>query len=104
MKGRFLYQRKAKGDAWEDCDAPSLQSLKRGEHFELEIKSGELLPLLHQLAALYRLHGKEGLPHGRVELIRIGNQQLFQLRFRLSYCAFHAGQPAGALPEAAATR
>jgi len=40
----------------------------------LEIKSGELLRLLRQLGALYRLHWKQGQPQGRVELVRIGNQ------------------------------
>lgn len=72
LKGRFIYQRKAKNDTWEDADAPSLASLKRREHFDLEIKSGELLPLLRQLGALYRFHRKQGLPRGRVELVRIG--------------------------------
>ena len=72
VKGRFIYQRKGKNNAWEDVDSPSLASLKRSEYFELEIKSGELLPLLRQLGALFRFHRKQGLPRGRVELVRIG--------------------------------
>ncbi|MBI4207144.1 MAG: DUF4263 domain-containing protein [Betaproteobacteria bacterium] len=72
VKGRFVYQRKGKNDEWEDVDSPSLASLKRGEYFELEIKSGELLPLLRQLGALFRFHRKQGMPKGRVELVRIG--------------------------------
>ncbi|MGQ0524111.1 MAG: DUF4263 domain-containing protein [Betaproteobacteria bacterium] len=72
VKGRFVYQRKGKNDEWEDADSPSLASLKRGEYFELEIKSGELLPLLRQLGALWRFHRKQGMPRGRVELVRIG--------------------------------
>jgi hypothetical protein len=72
LKGRFIYQRKRKNDAWEDADSPSLSSLKRGEHFDLELKSGELLPLLRQLGGLWRFHRKQGLPQGRVELVRIG--------------------------------
>jgi hypothetical protein len=72
LKGRFIYQRKAKKDDWEDVDAPSLASLKRGEHFDLEIKSGEMLVLLRRLAALWRFHHREGLPSGRVELVPIG--------------------------------
>jgi hypothetical protein len=74
VKGRFLYQRKGKNDTWEDFDSPSLNKLKRNEQFELEIKSGELLPLLRQLGALYRHVQKQGLPKGRVELVRIGHQ------------------------------
>ena len=72
VKGRFIYQRKGKTDEWQDADTPSLASLKRGEWFELEIKSGELLPLLRQLGALWRFHRKQGLPRGRVQLVRIG--------------------------------
>ena len=72
LKGRFVYQRKGKNEEWLDVDSPSLTSLKRGEHFELEIKSGEMLPLLRQLGALYRYHRAQGIPTGRVELVRIG--------------------------------
>ena len=72
IKGRFIYQRKGKSDEWEDVDSPSLATLKRSEYFDLEIKSGELLPLLRELGALYRFHMKQGLPSGRVELVRIG--------------------------------
>jgi hypothetical protein len=74
VKGRFIYQKKSKNDPWQDCDSPSLNSMKRGEFFELEVKSGELLPLLRQLGALYRMRWKQGQPQGRMELVRIGNQ------------------------------
>jgi hypothetical protein len=81
VKGRFLYQRKGKNDAWQDFDTPSLARLTRGEQFALEVSSGELLSLLRQLGALYRLQRKQGLLQGRVELVRIGHQlaKLLQL-------------------------
>ena len=33
VKGRFLYQRKGKDDAWQDFDSPSLSTFKRGDNF-----------------------------------------------------------------------
>jgi hypothetical protein len=71
VRGRFLYQRKGLREAWEDFDAKPLSSLKKGEQFQLEIKAGELLSFLHDLAALYRVHGREGVPQGRVEFLKI---------------------------------
>jgi len=71
VRGRFLYQRKGKKDGWEDFDSKPLSSLKKGEQFKLEIKSGELLPLLLKLGALYRMYRARGVPQGRIELIRI---------------------------------
>jgi hypothetical protein len=47
IKGRFLYQKKAKNDTWEPFETIPLSSIKQGEGYQLEIKSGELLPLLH---------------------------------------------------------
>ena len=71
VKGHFIYQKKGRDDVWEDCDSPSLQSLKRGEHVELELRSGELLPLLEQLGELTRLHWKEGQPRSRMARVRL---------------------------------
>lgn len=81
IKGRFIYQKKGKKDVWQDFDLIPLSSIKKGEGFELEVKSGELLPLLQQLGALYRVHRRQGIPEGRVEFVRIEEQlaKLLQL-------------------------
>lgn len=71
IRGRFLYQKKGKKEVWEDLDAKPLSSLKKGDQFQLEIKAGELLPLLRGLSALYRVHRIQGVPQGRVELVKI---------------------------------
>ena len=42
----------------------AFSSLKKGDQFQLELKSGELLQLLRELAALYRLHRARGVPQG----------------------------------------
>jgi len=52
VRGRFVYQRKARKDVWEDFDSKPLTSIKSGEQFQLQIKAGELDHLLHELAAL----------------------------------------------------
>jgi hypothetical protein len=74
VRGRFLYQRKGKNDVWVDFDKMALSSLKKGEQFQLELKAGELLPLLKNLGGLYRIHQKQGVPHGRTKFIKIGIQ------------------------------
>lgn len=64
----------------------------------MEIKSGELLPLLHELGALYRFHQIEGIPQGRVELVKI--EQQFAHLLRLSDAElndFFGANPADAL-------
>ena len=71
VRGTFLYMRKGKADQWEDFETKPLSSFKKGDQYQLEIKSGELLPLLHSLGALYRLHRAEGVPQGRLELVKI---------------------------------
>lgn len=71
LKGRFIYQRKGKKDEWQDVDSPMLTSIKREEHFELEVKSSELLLLLKDLGALYRVHRRQGLPSGKVQFVRL---------------------------------
>jgi hypothetical protein len=98
IKGRFLYQRKAKKGTWEAFETIPLSSIKHGEGFQLEIKSGELLPLLHELAALYRFHQIEGIPQGRIELVKI--QQQFAHLLRLGDAelnGFFAANPGDAL-------
>jgi len=71
VKGRFLYQRKGKNDEWEDFDNLPLSTLRKGERFQLELKSGELYFLLRELGALYRLHKREGVPQGKTEFMRM---------------------------------
>jgi hypothetical protein len=71
VRGTFLYMRKGEAQRWEDFETKPLSSLKKGDQYQLEIKSGELLPLLHSLGALYRLHRAEGVPQGRLELVKI---------------------------------
>ena len=72
VKGTFLYMRKGRADQWEDSETKPLSSFKKGDQYQIEIHSGELLSLLLRgLAALYRLHWADGVPQGRVELVKI---------------------------------
>lgn len=71
IRGTFLYQRKGKADQWSDAQHSSLATIKKGEGYQIEIKSGELLPLLRALGALYRLHEREGVPQGRQRFVKM---------------------------------
>jgi hypothetical protein len=81
LRGTFLYQRKGKGEAWDDSPVASLSTLKKGEGYQLELKSGELVPLLRELGALYRLSRRQGVPQGRQQFVRMEENlaQLLQL-------------------------
>jgi hypothetical protein len=71
VRGRFLYQRKGKNDRWQDFDKLAFSSLKKGEGYELSLASGELYKLLREVVPLYRFHRSDGVPAGRVELLKV---------------------------------
>ena len=71
VKGRFIYQKKKATDQWQDFDLLPLTSIRQSEGFQLEIKSGELLPFLQELGALYRLHKCYGIPKGRKTFLQV---------------------------------
>ena len=73
VKGTFLYQRKGPKDDWPDLATISLSSLKKDEGYRLELRSGELLPLVQQLNALYELHGEHGVPQGEVQFLQLAD-------------------------------
>jgi len=71
IRGTFIYQRKGKRDAWADAPTISLNTVKKNEEYRLELKSGELLPLLRELGRLYRLSRREGVPQGKTSYVRL---------------------------------
>ena len=71
VKGRFLYQKKKTADDWQDFDLLPLTSVRQGQGYQLEIKSGELLPFLQELGALYRLHRSYGIPRGKKTFLQV---------------------------------
>ncbi len=73
VKGTFMYQRKGPNEQWTDFDTIPFSSLKKGEGYRLEVKSGELLPLVQQLNGLYRLHAEQGVPQGEVQFVQIAD-------------------------------
>lgn len=70
VRGTFVFERKGPKEGWEDHPVAPLSSLKKGEGYHLELKSAEVLEFYGQLAALYRLHAREGIPTGEAEYIR----------------------------------
>jgi hypothetical protein len=71
VRGTFIYQRKTPKETWEDGPTDSLAKLKSGEGYQLEIKSAELLTLMGEVDALYKLHAKGGVPMGITELVAV---------------------------------
>src|SRR5262250_3979849 len=70
VRGTFVYQRKSKNDDWEFITATSLNTLKSGQGYKLELHAGEILELFKNLAELYRLHARDGIPYGTNEYVR----------------------------------
>lgn len=71
VRGTFIYQKRGKGEPWADAPMEPLSTLHKGDCYQLLLKSGELLNLLRQLGALYRLYWKQGIPSGRMELVKL---------------------------------
>jgi hypothetical protein len=58
-----------KNDDWEFITATSLNTLKSGQGYKLELHAGEILELFKNLAELYRLHARDGIPYGTNEYV-----------------------------------
>ena len=71
LRGTFIYQKRSKGNAWADVETESLNTLKKGDNYQLLLKSGELLHLMKQLGPLYRHFWRQGIPHRRMELVKL---------------------------------
>lgn len=64
VKGTFIYQRRRKGDEWEDATGDTFTSLKSGEGYKLELHSRELYDLMEGAKKLYSVYEKNGVPVG----------------------------------------
>jgi hypothetical protein len=73
VRGRFIYQRKGDAASWEEFQKIPLSSLKKGEGFQLELHSGEVLALRHDLYELARLHREIGIPQGHARFLKVEN-------------------------------
>lgn len=51
LRGCFVYQRKSARDQWEDIRGKSLNDLKSGEGYVLDLHSGEVTVLIEGLLA-----------------------------------------------------
>jgi hypothetical protein len=72
LRGTFIYQKRGKNEEWADAETTSLKTLKKGESYQLLIKSRELLHLMKSLGPLYRLYWRrEGISAGRLELVKL---------------------------------
>lgn len=53
LRGTLIYQKRGKNEPWVDVETESLATLKKGDSYQLLIKSGELLHLMKALGPLY---------------------------------------------------
>lgn len=72
LRGTFVYQKRGKNDEWGDFETASLNTVKKGQNYQLLLKSGELLHLMKSLGPLYRLYWRrQGIPTRRMELVKL---------------------------------
>lgn len=69
VRGYFVWQRKLKGDAWEDITGETLNSLKAGEGFKLELRSAEVTALVEGVLARKQIYEKHGIEFGERDYV-----------------------------------
>jgi len=65
VRGVFAWQRKKKADEWEDITGESLNRLKAGEGYRLELKSDEVAALLQGIQDRKDIYEKHGIEFGQ---------------------------------------
>lgn len=65
MRGVFVWQRKKKADEWENITGESLNKLKAGEGYRLELKSDEVATLLQGIQDRKEIYEKHGIEFGQ---------------------------------------
>jgi hypothetical protein len=65
VRGVFVWQRKRESDQWEDITGELLRSLKAGEGFALELRSGEVSTLVQGIEARKDIYEKYGIQPGQ---------------------------------------
>jgi antiviral defense system Shedu protein SduA len=73
LRGCFVYQRKAAGDQWDDIRGKSLNTLKSGEGYTLELRSAEVSRLIDGLLARRSLYETYGIVFGDQEFVSTAN-------------------------------
>lgn len=71
VRGRFIYQKKGTGESWDAVEKRSLATLKKGEGYELELHSAEVLTLRRELYELAQLHRQVGIPQGHARFLKV---------------------------------
>jgi hypothetical protein len=65
VRGIFVYQRRRPTDEWEDITAETLNSLKSGEGYALQLRSGEVSKLLQGIQDRRGIYEKHGIQFGQ---------------------------------------
>lgn len=67
VRGYFIWQRKRAADEWEDITGETLTSLKAGEGFSLELRSGEVSTLLQGIVDRAEIYAEHGISFGKTD-------------------------------------
>lgn len=65
VRGVFIWQRKKKADEWENITGESLNKLKAGEGYRLELKSDEVAALLQGIQDRKEIYQRHGIEFGQ---------------------------------------
>ncbi len=65
VRGYFIWQRKGKADEWEDITGESLSTLRAGEGYRLELRSGEVSTLLQGIQDRKEIYERHGIRFGQ---------------------------------------
>jgi Domain of unknown function (DUF4263) len=71
IKGKFIYQKKGRSVSWEGVSITPLGTIKKGEAYQLDLHSSELLTLVKALSPLYRMVWAGGVPQGKSTFVRV---------------------------------
>jgi len=73
LRGCFVYQRKSSRDEWEDIRGKSLNDLKSGEGYTLELHSGEVARLIDGVLARKAVYEEHGIVFGKQDFVSKAN-------------------------------
>jgi Shedu protein SduA, C-terminal/Shedu protein SduA, N-terminal len=73
VRGVFVWQRKKRADEWENITGESLNRLKAGEGYRLELKSGEVSTLLQGIQDRKEIYEKHGIEFGQRDYLAEAN-------------------------------
>src|SRR4051794_15293493 len=73
LRGCFVYQRKPKGDEWQDVRDIPMSSLKSGEGYAIQLRSSEFSTLIDGLLARKAIFEQQGIVFGEHQYVSVAD-------------------------------